>query len=181
MEKTLGLKPHSVLRAAKELLKGAASFLSTLFIITALTVTGCYLFKIKPYVVMTGSMEPAIPVSSICFVNETVPADSIKTGDVIAFRSGEMLVTHRVTAINEGRFTTKGDANDTEDAAPVTAENYIGKTVLTIPKAGIVIRFLHTIWGKITAGAVIVLLIAVSFKPKERSKEWNGQTSKEPL
>ncbi|MBQ8920870.1 MAG: signal peptidase I [Oscillospiraceae bacterium] len=143
--------------------------MTTLFILAALTLTVLYLAKIRPYVVTTGSMEPAIPVHSVCFVNENTPLSSIAAGEVIAFRmEGGMLVTHRVTAVSGGKYTTKGDANNTEDGPSVTAENYIGKTVFVIPKLGTVMIFLHSSAGKILAAAVIVLLLAASFIPQKK-------------
>ena len=130
-----------------------------------------YLIRIKPYVVTTGSMEPAIPVRSICFVNEKISLESISVGEVISFRLGDdALVTHRVTAINGGDYTTKGDANNTEDSAPVTKENYVGKTVFVIPFVGVVPIFLHSTRGMIAAVTVILLLIIISFIPKGKNE-----------
>ena len=51
---------------------------------------------ITPYVVLSGSMEPKVPTGSLCFINEHVKYESIKTGDVIAFKMSDgTLVTHR--------------------------------------------------------------------------------------
>ncbi|HAJ97916.1 MAG TPA: signal peptidase I [Ruminococcus sp.] len=148
------------------------SFLTSLLIFTAITVVTLYLLKIKPYVVITGSMEPAIPVQSICFVNENVPLENIEIGEVISFRLGEdTLVTHRVTEIHDGEYTTKGDANNTEDVATVTKENYIGKTTLVFPKVGIILIYLHSKRGKIVAVTLIILLLILSFLPKKEEKE----------
>ncbi len=147
------------------------SFLVTVIIIIAAVVTVLYLAGIRPYVVTTGSMEPAIPVHSICFVNENTPLRDISTGDVIAFRSGsDLLVTHRVTEINGGEYTTKGDANNTVDSSAVTSDNYIGKTSVIIPKAGVIIIYLHSRRGKIAAVTIIILLLILSFMP-EKKKE----------
>lgn len=144
-----------------------ASFLATLFILAAAVTLILYLMRIKPYVVTTGSMEPAIPVYSICFVNENIPLAEIGTGEVISFRVGtDMLVTHRVTAIEGGSYITKGDANNAEDAAPVTADNYIGKTVLVLPKIGVAMIFLHSGAGRIAAASLITLLLILSFLPQ---------------
>lgn len=156
------------------------SFLTALLIITAVIVITLYLAKIKPYVVTTGSMEPAIPVRSICFVNENIPIEEIEVGQVISFRVNDnMLVTHRVTEINEGKYTTKGDANNTVDAAPVTADNYIGKTVVIIPKLGYILIFLHSKKGKIAAITLIVLLLILSFIPKKDVPKKSVNTGQE--
>ncbi|MBR1527824.1 MAG: signal peptidase I [Oscillospiraceae bacterium] len=161
----------SVLRSIWKCLKGIGSFLTSLVILTAVIVVALYALKVKPYIVTSGSMEPAIPVKSVCFVNEKAPLDDIKVGEVISFRKGEMLVTHRVMEIQDGEYVTKGDANNTEDSGTVTEDNYVGKTIVVIPKVGVFLAFLHSRWGKIIACAVIVLLIAVSFIPDKKKDE----------
>ena len=91
----------SVIRFIWEYIRKFASFLTTLVIISAFVITALFLMKIKPYVVTTGSMEPAIPVKSVCFVNENIPLENINVGEVISFRiSDDVLVTHRVTKIS---------------------------------------------------------------------------------
>ena len=111
-------------------------------LLTALAVAILYLAHIRPYVVLSGSMEPAIPVHSVCFVNENIPFAQITPGEVISFRmEGGMLVTHRVSAVQDGRCTTKGDANSIEDAVPVTADNYIGKTVAVIDETSCLVLY----------------------------------------
>ena len=47
------------------------------------------------YNVVSGSMEPTIPIGSIIYVKDTDPAD-IKSGDIIAFKSGDSVIMHRV-------------------------------------------------------------------------------------
>ncbi len=148
------------------------SFLTTLFILSALVVMVLYLMNIKPYVVVTGSMEPAIPVRSICFVDGNISLQNIEVGDVISFKIGnDTLVTHRVIEVHDGEFTTKGDANNTEDAITVTQDNYIGKTVVVIPKVGVILIYLQSRKGKILAFTLIILLLIFSFIPKKEGKE----------
>ena len=92
------------------------------------------------YVVVSGSMEPNIPVGSIVYSKETDPAQ-LQTGDVIVFimpSRGTTPITHRVVSndTNKGEIVTKGDANEHEDAAPVTYDNVIGKVAAHIPRVG---------------------------------------------
>ena len=47
------------------------------------------------YEVVSGSMEPEIPVGSILYVEET-PPEEIEAGDVIAFMRNDTVVSHRV-------------------------------------------------------------------------------------
>ncbi|MCR5109953.1 MAG: signal peptidase I [Ruminococcus sp.] len=160
-----------IILCIRKVLKKTVSFLTTIIILIAFSVTFLFLAKIKPYVVISGSMEPAIPVQSVCFVNERIPLADIAVGEVISFRMGENKpVTHRVTSISEDKYTTKGDANNIEDATPVTAKNYIGKTVLVIPKVGYFLSFLHTKKGKIIIITLIVLLFILSFIPTKEAE-----------
>lgn len=88
--------------------------------------------------VVTGSMEPAIPVGSL-LVSQEVPIEDIQVGDVVNYRSREpgmfsVIVTHRVIAIHhnaEGQIylETKGDANQYPDGYLVDENYLIGKTV----------------------------------------------------
>ena len=120
-----------------------------------------YLCQVHPYVVQTGSMEPTIPVGSVCFVNQHISYQNIHTGDIIAFRlGGNATVTHRVMKIEPDGMTTKGDANHVEDSALVTKQNYVGKTIFWIPEIGNFVRYLRTKQGIIffIAGAVVLIL-----------------------
>ena len=75
------------------------------------------------YSVESGSMTPEYPVDSLIIVREVEP-ESIQPGDVITFvaNADGMAVTHRVVSKDsvERTFTTKGDANDVNDAVPVS-------------------------------------------------------------
>lgn len=117
-----------------------------------------YLAGIRFYAVETGSMQLAIPVNSICFVNQKVPFSKIIKGDVIVFCKGDMTVTHRVTEVTDAGLLTKGDANNLEDTSLVTEENYNGKLILTIPKVGIVVRLTRTLPGMLTAITVFLVM-----------------------
>lgn len=91
------------------------------------------------YSVESGSMTPEYPVDSLIIVREVEP-ESIQLGDVITFvaNADGMVVTHRVVSKDpvERTFTTKGDANDVNDAVPVLWKNTVGKVVFGIPLLG---------------------------------------------
>lgn len=97
------------------------------------------LFPIHPTTILSGSMRPVFDAGDVAIVVK-VPADVIRRGDIIQFRGGEINVIHRVVDIEETGdsrlFITKGDANNTPDVAPVTAEQVVGKVVFTIRKIG---------------------------------------------
>lgn len=102
------------------------------------------------YNVVSGSMEPTIPVGSIIYVKEVDPAD-IYSGDIIAFHSGDSVIMHRVTQnkVVEGTFTTKGDANDGEDMSEVPYKDLIGIVVRHIPILGQLLILFGSTFGRI--------------------------------
>ena len=117
------------------------------------------LFGYHIYSVVSGSMEPAIPVDSMVYIKTEAPED-MKKDDVIAFygaRESNAIITHRVVEnrIVMGEFITKGDANQTEDMNPVPYSNFIGKVVYSIPVLGSIAEALTSTMGKIIAGGVI--------------------------
>ena len=110
------------------------------------------------YTVLTGSMEPTIPVGSVVYAKEADPVQLVP-GDIIVFYSGagEIPVTHRVvkndTAARE--VTTRGDANDLVDLSPIPYPNIIGVVVRQVPGLGRLLSPLSTLMGKIGMIALI--------------------------
>jgi signal peptidase len=97
-------------------------------------------FPLRPSLVGSGSMSPVLETGDIVIVAK-VPANTLKIGDIIEYRRDKNTnIVHRVIAINDSSgaktFTTKGDANQNADEAPVLLENVIGKVVFDIRKVG---------------------------------------------
>ena len=102
------------------------------------------------YNVVSGSMEPAIPIGSIIYVKKIDPAD-LNKGDVIVFNSGDSVVMHRVKEndILGGNITTKGDANDGEDLSKVEYEDVVGIVARHIPTLGQLLILFGSTLGRI--------------------------------
>lgn len=117
------------------------------------------------FCVVSGSMEPGIPVGSAVFVKGMAPME-IEKGDVIAFRSRDSVITHRVVINHkvEGEFTTKGDANKGEDPGRVPYDALLGKVEYHVPALGDVLAVLTSVVGKVyllafaACGAMLNLL-----------------------
>lgn len=79
----------------------------------------------------TGSMRPALRGDEFTIVSR-VPFESIRVGDVIAFRAYwcQDIVVHRVIQIGAGRMITKGDANPKPDPGFVNRKSFIGRVTL---------------------------------------------------
>jgi signal peptidase I, archaeal type len=113
------------------------------------------------YNVLSGSMEPAIPVGSLLYVRSGDP-EQVEDEDIIAFYGSledSGIITHRVVKNNvvSGTFTTKGDANDKEDPTPVSYDNYIGRVTLSVPYVGRVLTIMTSLEGKIAAACIVGL------------------------
>lgn len=105
----------------------------------------------KVLAVQSGSMEPTIPVGSVIITKPSsdftfpLPTHKFLKGDVIAFSTGKIIVSHRVieTVKQDGQFfyKTKGDANEEADQDLVAEKNVVGKVKLTIPYIGLIVNF----------------------------------------
>ena len=150
--------------------------LSVIIAIT-LVIVLLLLIGIHSYVVLSGSMEPKIETGSLCFINKLIKFENIKEQDVIAYEiDNGTIVTHRVVEVNDDEIVTKGDANDFVDGTIVTKDNYVGKSIFTIPKIGYLVRMFQTRNGKIISISVIILMFTVAFlfgEKKENKKENN--------
>ena len=96
-------------------------------------------FGYNIYTVISGSMEPAIPVGSLVYVKYQEPE-----------------TIHKKLS---GEFITKGDANQTKDMNSVNYNNYMGKVVLSIPIIGGIAQSLTTASGKIALFCLIAFIL----------------------
>ena len=117
-------------------------------------------------VVMTGSMEPTIPIDSLIFVDEE---DGYSEGDIVVIQNYYSLVVHRIVKIDGDQVITKGDANNTEDE-PSDISAIRGKVVWHIPYVGYAITFMKTPLGSLILICVVFLLF-MSFNRKTEDDE----------
>ncbi len=125
-------------------------------ILTAIPLSLPRLFGYQVYHVVSPSMSPAIPMGSVVFVAQAVP-EEIRPEDVIAFRGDSgAVITHRVVRnqVVEGKFITKGDANEREDAVPVSYGALYGRVKLHIPVLGRFLQYFASSAGKLYAIAL---------------------------
>ncbi|MFI5268329.1 MAG: signal peptidase I [Chloroflexota bacterium] len=122
----------------------------------------------KTYVVLSGSMEPAIKTGAVIFAQAVAPT-SLKVGDVIVYNRTDIeeRVTHRIVEMNDvssGKptFVTKGDANGAPDAWTVQySGNTAGKVLFSIPYVGYVNHALETPQGRMLFVIVPVLVLSI--------------------
>lgn len=108
-----------------------------LVILIALPLSLPRFFGYEIFHVVSGSMEPAIPVDSVVYVEPVDPLD-VEPEDVIAFWDNGTAVTHRVMENHTfmGEFITKGDANEQEDINPTPYSALIGRVRIHFPVLG---------------------------------------------
>ena len=167
----------------KKIWDAVSTVLVILVVAFAVFLMGSRLVGLQVFNVISGSMEPTYSVGDLLYV-KTVDPDSVKVGDPITFVLNEDLVvaTHRVVGIDKEnrQFTTKGDANETEDAAPVHFNNLIGVPVFAVPLLGYVSAYIQSPPGMYVAIGLAVVLIGVVFLPdlftkNNKQEEENGK------
>lgn len=128
--------------------------------------------------VLTGSMEPDLPVGSLLIIVPTA-YEEIEIGADITFIRDEKLtvVTHRVISKDESlkTLTTQGIANNSADK-PVHYDNVLGKVSYDIPYIGYIMIVTNTMYGKIIVGVVCLSLLGISLlfgskDPKDKNKD----------
>lgn len=131
----------------------------------------------KPFIVLSGSMEPTIMTGDLVLTKE-IPAETIAKDDIITFKiDKDTVVTHRVTEVvnDDGvlSFLTKGDANIGSDASEVKPENLEGKYLLRVAGLGRFAMFLQTPMGMLIFVVTPLCLFIVYdiLSRKRRSKQ----------
>jgi len=142
-----------------------AAVLGTISIVVSVL---CLLFGIRPAVVISGSMEPGIPVGSLT-VARNVPATEVQVGDVVTVPrvNADGLVTHRVvstTPAEDGRSTVlelQGDANRDPDLQPYVVTE-VGHVLTTVPGVGTLVQLLQQNVVAVVAGLLVVTVLVTA-------------------
>lgn len=145
-------------------LKAAATVSGTVVVIVLLVATiGPRLLPYRTFTVLSGSMEPTIPVGSMIFDQE-VDASELARGDVVTFHppgQPEKLVSHRVVRVEktkQGSFlVTRGDANGVVDDWRIPAEGRGLRYEFHVPYLGYVVGGLLTPVGRLVALSLAAL------------------------
>ena len=163
-------------------LKGIIKIMDTILLLIGIAV--CIFFLggaamraagIQTYIVLSGSMEPKIPVGSLVMVNSN--DKETQEGDVITYTlTGDgdkaVYVTHRVIDIDpKGSILTKGDKNTNPDCY-IDPQNVKGTVLFCLPYAGYVVRTVKEPLV-IMIYICIFLLVRIAlllFKTRERQK-----------
>ncbi|MBI4080866.1 MAG: signal peptidase I [Candidatus Levybacteria bacterium] len=110
----------------------------------------------RSFVVLSGSMEPVLPVGSIVYTHKD---KSYAKNDVITFSNKDgKTVTHRVTEVVQAKegvsYKTKGDANNVADKEIVPLTSVEGKIAVVVPYVGKIVNYMKT-----TQGFVVLIVV----------------------
>ena len=151
--------------------KKICSVLSMVVFLGLLVIAG-FLFVPKmlgydEYAVLSGSMEPKIPVGAIVY-DKNFAASEAREGAVVTYQlPAGTLVTHRVISVDKEEQTvvTQGDANHIADVAPVAWQQIVGVYAFHIPYLGYISIYAKTPLGIAVVCGVLIVLILLNFIP----------------
>ena len=124
-------------------------------------------FGVRIFEVASGSMEPTLNINDVLLVKVNV--DDLQKDDIIAYKSENSIITHRIVMINDNDLIVKGDANNTVDS-PIKKDQVIGKVVKVFPHLGI--------WKKILTEPKILILIFITLLLFDGALSYNGKDKK---
>ena len=118
----------------------------------------------QTYNVISGSMEPELPVGCLVLVKSISP-EMVKEDDIIVFHRGDSIITHRVVEVQkeERQFITKGDANESRDATPIPYQDLVGLVTHHYDGLGRLMGFLSSVPGKILLIGFVIAGVVLQF------------------
>ena len=129
------------------------------------------LFGYKSFSIVTGSMEPTIYVNDL-IITKNCTQNDIKEHDIITYKRGDSVVTHRVYKIvnDAGNiyYVTKGDSNYIQDDYKVKYKDIEGKYIGKYSKIGRIVSILKN--RKIVI-AVILIFLGLNIYNSKKSKK----------
>jgi signal peptidase len=150
-----------------------SGILVAVIVVLAILLAGVRLVGLRPFAVLSGSMEPTYHVGALIYVKACDP-EEVQVGDAITFVLDEDLnvATHRVIDIDaeNEHFYTKGDANNAADGSPVYFKNLIGRPVFTIPYLGYISNWITNPPGRYVALTAAVIFLVLLFLPDALKK-----------
>lgn len=137
-------------------------------------------FGYSALTVKTGSMSGTIEIGDLIIIKDT---GEYEIGDVVTFlHEGDTVpTTHRIISmVDNGLFITRGDANNVQDALPVSKDIILGEVVKVLPEVG---RFAEWVQsrGWIYLVALLVILgggavfVQSFFRSEDEQDKNNGK------
>lgn len=158
-----------------KVIKNLVAALSGIAALIAVAAIILVLLGYRPFVLMSGSMEPLYSEGSLCFVNTRILLDDLSAGDVLVYRESDFLVLHRLVGI-EGetdgviQARLQGDTNNIAQDVELSSINYVGREAFTIPALGAAVEHIPSalIWS---LAAVFIILACIPWASLIRRKK----------
>lgn len=179
-------KSKKVIKQVSSILFYVFAGLLVLYILLELFLpnTTIKVFRFKPYVVITESMEPVLNVNDLIIVYNP-DIDELDEGDIITFLADidydgqKEVITHYIYSIavnddNENVYRTIRHDGVVPDTWLLNDEDIIGVYGFRIPQLGRLVSFLKSPFGivALTVNALVIVGIIVVLK-KEKNKQLN--------
>ena len=136
------------------MLRKICNVISGLLAVVLLALAGVlivpYLMGYTELAVLTGSMQPTLPVGTLIYVKEVEP-ETLQVGDVVTYR-------------------LEGDANSDPDGA-ITFDRLVGKMDFYIPYLGYISLNIRTPIGIMSICGALIFIILLAFIPEIFSKD----------
>ena len=137
-------------------------------------------FGYSALTVKTGSMSGTIEIGDLIIIKDT---GDYEIGDIVTFlqKSDSIPTTHRIIDSREdGSFITKGDANNVQDALPVSKDIILGEVVKVLPEVGLFAERIQSEgWIYIVALLVILcggtVFVQSFFRSEDEQDKNNGK------
>ncbi len=118
-------------------------------------------------VVLSGSMEPTIMTDELIVVKAE---EGYEKDDIVVYQSGRVLVVHRIMQIDGETVTTRGDANNTDDA-PIAMDQIKGRVIAHVPHVGALVRVMKSPVATFILIAAAVLTVELPFRREKEKKD----------
>ena len=137
-------------------------------------------FGYSALTVKTGSMSGTIEIGDLIIIKDT---GEYEIGDIVTFlHEGETVpTTHRIISmVDNGLFITRGDANNVQDALPVSKDIILGEVVKVLPEVGLFAEWVQS-RGWIYLVALLVILgggtvfVQSFFRSEDEQDKNNGK------
>lgn len=125
-------------------------------------------FGYKTFYIETGSMEPTLKTGSLVYVETGFSFEKYQINDIVTFMSSDMssCFTHRIVGIDRinQNFTTRGDANQTDDPDKISASLAVGKVQFCVPILGYVASALDRMPVRIAVFAIYAAWLIIEIE-----------------
>lgn len=141
----------------KETIKNLYSVLMRI-IILLMVISGIGISRgIRSRILITESMQPSVYKGSLVLLNINEHWDALEEGDIVAFRSGQTEIMHRVREVTDEGLILRPDNGNGESL--VTKDMYVGKEVIAFPYIGGMIRPVLEDGKKYVIGVAIAMIV----------------------